>query len=358
MNRRKGFTLIELLVVISIIALLIALLLPALARAKQLADSIVCLSNVRQIGLAENMFANEHKGLVQPDTDSSIMKYTETPDADHTMFAYRYTTYDPATGQYVPNANGPVMKDWASALVPYLGGQENQSFMNFGTNGAGSKVFLCPSDPTINDQYPGYQLFNNVAVGTGGSTQPAPSGYPGYFQGYYPVSYGINADIASANYNGQYAAFNPNWAFQISSGSASSSAPTAAAGCKLSSVANPSSTLMFGDCGVRPNPGGMDAQGGNGLFYCDETYYTSAYTYASALPANVNVETLQAVADDAALRDRIPLAPDVLPLPLGDPGGNNMGWMRHGTTINIAFVDGHAEEVSPSDFHNVFVDPH
>jgi len=358
MNRRKGFTLIELLVVISIIALLIALLLPALARAKQLADSIVCLSNVRQIGLAENMFANEHKGLVQPDTDSSIMKYTETPDADHTMFAYRYTTYDPATGQYVPNANGPVMKDWASALVPYLGGQENQSFMNFGTNGAGSKVFLCPSDPTINDQYPGYQLFNNVAVGTGGSTQPAPSGYPGYFQGYYPVSYGINADIASANYNGQYAAFNPGWAFQISSGSSSSSAPTAAAGCKLSSVANPASTLMFGDCGVRPNPGGIDAQGSNGLFYCDETYYTSAYTYASALPAGVNVETLQAVADDAALRDRIPLAPDVLPLPVGDAGGNNMGWLRHGTTINIAFVDGHAEEVSPSDFHNVFVDPH
>ncbi|MGC9258810.1 MAG: prepilin-type N-terminal cleavage/methylation domain-containing protein [Phycisphaerae bacterium] len=357
MNRKTGFTLIELLVVISIIALLIALLLPALARAKALADSIVCASNARQLALAENMFANEHKGLVQPDTDSSIMKYTETPDADHTMFAYRYSTYDQATGQYVPLGSA-VLKDWASALVPYLGGQENQSFMNFGVNGAGSKVFLCPSDPTLNDQYPGYQLFNNVETGQNGNTQPTPPGYAGAFQGYYPVSYGINADIASANYNGQYAAFNPNWAFQIASGANSSSAPVGSAGCKLSAVANPAATLMFGDCGVRPNPGGLDAQGGNGLFYCDETYYTTAYTYAAGLPASVNVETLQAVADCATLRDRIPLAPDVLPLPVGDPGGIGMGWVRHGTTINVAFVDGHVEAVSPSDFHNVFVDPH
>ena len=51
MNRRRGFTLVELLVVISIIALLIALLLPALAKARALAVSVICESNLRQLGV-------------------------------------------------------------------------------------------------------------------------------------------------------------------------------------------------------------------------------------------------------------------------------------------------------------------
>ena len=50
-RKPKGFTLIELLVVISIIALLIALLLPALARAKAAGLSVSCASNLRQLGL-------------------------------------------------------------------------------------------------------------------------------------------------------------------------------------------------------------------------------------------------------------------------------------------------------------------
>ncbi len=57
---RKGFTLIELLVVISIIALLIAILLPALASARQTAQSISCLSNQRQLTLAAIAFSVEH----------------------------------------------------------------------------------------------------------------------------------------------------------------------------------------------------------------------------------------------------------------------------------------------------------
>src|SRR3954471_24521155 len=66
-TRKHGFTLVELLVVIGIIAILVAVLLPALRKARQSAQTAACLSNLRQIGLAFHMYANEnHSWLPSP----------------------------------------------------------------------------------------------------------------------------------------------------------------------------------------------------------------------------------------------------------------------------------------------------
>lgn len=60
MNSKKGFTLMELLVVISIIALLLSILLPALTKVKKIARRTVCSSNFRQIGLINQTYASDH----------------------------------------------------------------------------------------------------------------------------------------------------------------------------------------------------------------------------------------------------------------------------------------------------------
>jgi prepilin-type N-terminal cleavage/methylation domain-containing protein len=62
MEKRRGFTLIELLVVIAIIAILAAMLLPVLARAKESGRRISCLNNLKQLSLAVQMYVNDSDG--------------------------------------------------------------------------------------------------------------------------------------------------------------------------------------------------------------------------------------------------------------------------------------------------------
>jgi prepilin-type processing-associated H-X9-DG protein len=62
----RFFTLVELLVIIAIIAILATLLLPALTRAKRMAEQVLCTSNLKQIGLAYHMYADDKKDFIIP----------------------------------------------------------------------------------------------------------------------------------------------------------------------------------------------------------------------------------------------------------------------------------------------------
>src|SRR6056297_3282421 len=98
-SHRGGFTLIELLVVIAIIALLVSILLPALAEAKESAKTAVCMTNLRGIGTAINLYAQQYNGFLVPGSiglDGATVDWELTLIHTKQVSAPTYETYDEA----------------------------------------------------------------------------------------------------------------------------------------------------------------------------------------------------------------------------------------------------------------------
>ena len=156
-QKKAGFTLIELLVVIAIIAILAALLLPALAKAKSKAQEIACLNNSKQWGLADNMYVNDSSDIY-PFPKYQAGAGMNSSDYDNPIWtdiaAYHYNS-TPPIGDTVwfnvlpPYVNGKALYDWA------LG--SNKALFN-----STASIFTCPTavaqgiDPADESQTHGF----------------------------------------------------------------------------------------------------------------------------------------------------------------------------------------------------------
>ncbi len=138
--KSNGFTLIELLVVIGIIAILAALLLPVLAKAKRRAQEVNCLGNLKQWGLADSMYVDDNN-QVFPWARYEPASQFNSADEDTPAWANIYPYHKEGIGDSA----------WFNALPSYVGGKpmyqwaltSNKAQFN-NLSSSGGTIFICP----------------------------------------------------------------------------------------------------------------------------------------------------------------------------------------------------------------------
>ena len=142
----RDFTLIELLVVIAIIAILAAMLMPALEKARQSAQRIACLSNMKQVGVVLNMYAGDYGGNIPLNAHH------------YNCTRYGHPCYKLPNGTYfeavLPNRGlrGDIQGEYVYSGMGIL-----VALDYFPWSYSGGKVFYCPSDDDLNyDEYGGW----------------------------------------------------------------------------------------------------------------------------------------------------------------------------------------------------------
>jgi prepilin-type processing-associated H-X9-DG protein len=186
--RGTAFTLIELLVVIGVIGVLIGLLLPALRKAREAAYGVVCLSNLRQIGMAFYAYEAQYR---------SFPAYPEGT----TGFSWIGDNH------------------WQAQLAPFLGYQDGDLVDNRGGYADPTdhfpdrklRVFQCPVTWKFEGVFPFYQMYcyggsyavNNFLFGAGVPTQYLPTQHlrnrAGTFLVMDSAGYSVRTPIAAAN---------------------------------------------------------------------------------------------------------------------------------------------------------------